>query len=404
MAHPNSYPCNISSYVDRLSDTAYGTNTKYLREYKRMMGKFSHLDLYSSIDCLVNNFLSKNSEGYYSSSTYRTYKASIIYGIGCVYVNLLNGGLSDDDLDSGVDENFLEKKYSELINSCHIKSETKPLKTSELKAKFFDPIFFDFLLKDSLIDTMLGVNKNPNEILLKCFVRANLVMGMRPVEWFDSYLCCALDGPELIMMIKNAKSSHGRANGDFRYIVLDNLSEIDKENVFKYWFLLHGLNGVVDQVTKSKGSFGFHEKEKYIRNLGTVMRRKYMKYCSISNKGPGIDRPTLYSTRHQCIANAKSKGVNKFFIAACFGQAGSDTARLYYGPASKGMAGFGLKPTLDSIVRVNNSHEFVRDVLLSLNDIFYCFDAEMEKVMNTIYDKGGLNNNLGLKVSNERGI
>lgn len=60
--------------------------------------------------------------------------------------------------------------------------------------------------------------------MMVAFVDANLVVGLRPVEWFFPFpFCCAVKGPKLTAIVENGKATHGRANGLKRYLILDDL-------------------------------------------------------------------------------------------------------------------------------------------------------------------------------------
>lgn len=61
-----------------------------------------------------------------------------------------------------------------------------------------------------------------------------------------------------------------------------------------------------------------------------------MAVISVPRLPPVLEYPTLYSTRHQAVANAKANGLDEISIASLFGHISTTTARLHYGKAIHG--------------------------------------------------------------------
>ena len=398
--NPNSYPKTLKEYTSRIEDFPYSTKTKYDIELKQKIDKHldsSELDLKMLYENIYSEFKTKSENGYYAESTFRTYRVYLVYGIGLKLNELNNGSINDEDIDAGFDEYFLEELYLRIINTKYTANKDKPKRTSELKTKYFERTFYNYLVREFEHKNESNTRVSEFDRMMVAFVDANLVVGLRPVEWFSVSFCCAVKGPKLIMIVENGKATHGRANGLKRYLILDDLKHEDQEKIYLYWNLLNKYVRKVSSLNKSSGyTFGWDEKQTFIKILQERLRLSYINYFKLRGKVLTNEdqRPTLYSTRHQCIANAKVKGIDKFVIAGAFGHAGKDTASNFYGRKWRGHSGFSIKPTLDSIENVNGSHEFVKTLLANNLDTFYYFDLNIANEFNTDYYKDELKSGL----------
>lgn len=389
--NPNSYPDTLSEYIERIDDFIYSTRTKYELELQQKIDSINKKGITNLADVytqLVFDFKNKSESGYYAESTFRAYRAYIVYGLALRLIDLNKGVIEDEDIDGGFDEYFVQGLYLKTLSVKYKHEPLKPKRTSELKAKYFERTFYNFLMREFQHKKNNNIRIGEFERLMIAFVDANLVLGLRPIEWFSVSFCCAVKGPKLIMIVGNGKATHGRANGLFRYLILDDLKTEDVEKINLYWNL---LNRYIKRVTSNKKnndkSLSWDEKQTYIKVLGERLRLRYDDFIRLRGKdiSSESERPTLYSTRHQCIANAKVKGVDKFIIAGAFGHAGKDTASKYYGKKWRGYSGFSVMPTMDTIERVNGSHEFVKTLLANNVETPYYFDLNMAKEFNTDY-------------------
>ena len=66
-------------------------------------------------------------------------------------------------------------------------------------------------------------------------------------------------------------------------------------------------------------------------------------------------KPTLYSTRHQAVANARADGLTEKEIAALFGHSSTNTARRHYGKKIAGYSGRTMRPAPESIWAVRST-------------------------------------------------
>lgn len=389
--NPNSYPKTLSEYMKRMDDFIYSTKKKYESELNQKIEKIKKqniFDLKMIYEKLVDDFKIKSESGCYAESTFRAYRAYIVYGLALRLIDINNYNIDDVDVDNGFDEYFVQDLYLKTLSVLFVLDKDKPMRTAELKAKYFERTFYNYLIREH--DRKIEANIKIGEFdrLVVAFVDANLVVGLRPIEWFSVGFCCALKGPKLIMIIANGKATHGRANGLYRYLILDDLKTEDIEKINLFWNLLNRyVKRVSAKSSESKLVLTWDEKQTFIRILGTRLRLRYEEFLKLKGKvlNNDLERPTLYSTRHQCIANAKVKGVDKFIIAGAFGHAGKDTASRYYGKKWRGHSGFNIMPTLDTIEHVNGSHEFVKTLLANNIETPYYFDLNMAKEFNTDY-------------------
>lgn len=67
------------------------------------------------------------------------------------------------------------------------------------------------------------------------------------------------------------------------------------------------------------------------------------------------EMPTIYSTRHQAVANARADGQTQQEIAALFGHSSTNTARRHYGKKYAGYSGRSMRAAPESILAVRST-------------------------------------------------
>lgn len=81
-----------------------------------------------------------------------------------------------------------------------------------------------------------------------------------------------------------------------------------------------------------------------------VLSNLRKKYSELNPKNADAARnTTLYSLRHQAIANAKSDGLEDFVIAATFGHISTKTAKKYYGKKRNGWGEMKVRANKETI-------------------------------------------------------
>lgn len=385
----------------------------------------------------------KRAEGLLKQASVRQYKASILYGLTLVYEYLKSPDNMPLDMPaeqlsvlsrlaqdlSASDINSLYKRVSDwrsedaktakmLDNQAHLQSNT-----SARKAKLLDA---------DLLEAILKINE-PRLNLLKLFLQVNVKIGLRPNEWYacrlidsDSFAAaCSGDNSKLtddeikcvdkpldaysvlcvkqslgflelpypdlmsgtdanihnrkILAVKNSKNSHGRANGGYRYIILDQMSDKDMsmlecliddlhikhqdmmgsrlacnesnfdtmvmqplQSQFKYILDTDSVCGQLITKAYNKKKAAYDNEHRRALKLGKAWSRQ----------SPIKMYPTLYSTRHQAVSNAKSAFMNPVSMAALFGHASVITAERHYGRLTDGWGSNMVAPHQMSIDQV----------------------------------------------------
>lgn len=437
---------NLRDNFERIKNNmAPKTRLNYSKKFKNIIDRITKKGATSKPN--YNNILKeleliehKREAGLLKRPSMRQYKASVLYGFTMCYEYMKGSDSHTTDADDEYHELYsclaktlsaydLNKLYGrvsnwssedvdvakELDNKAHLMANT-----SARKAKLFDEELLGVLLKGD----------EPRLHLLRLFLQVNIVLGLRPNEWYSCKVITSKEMDEIkkaremavgntmnassgdatyikqslalleltyagiessvaridddakVLAVKNSKDSHGRANGSYRYILLDRMSNADMERLNSLIELLHHKN---DSVAKSRGVSADddcfdnyviqplqaqlkYELENNVRCQGIIDRNYKKKLTSYGNEknraiklGKAWSRtapikmyPTLYSTRHQAVSNSKAADMNPVLMAALFGHASIVTAERHYGKQSDGWGGSMVEPHPDSIVTVIN--------------------------------------------------
>lgn len=437
---------NLRDNFERIKNNmAPKTRLNYSKKFKNIIDRITKKGATSKPN--YNNILKeleliehKREAGLLKRPSMRQYKASVLYGFTMCYEYMKGSDSHTTDADDEYHELYsylaktlsaydLNKLYGrvsnwssedvdvakELDNKAHLMANT-----SARKAKLFDEELLGVLLKGD----------EPRLHLLRLFLQVNIVLGLRPNEWYSCKVITSKEMDEIkkaremavgntmnassgdatyikqslalleltyagiessvaridddakVLAVKNSKDSHGRANGSYRYILLDRMSNADMERLNSLIELLHHKN---ESVAKSRGVSADddcfdnyviqplqaqlkYELENNVRCQGIIDRNYKKKLTSYGNEknraiklGKAWSRtapikmyPTLYSTRHQAVSNSKAADMNPVLMAALFGHASIVTAERHYGKQSDGWGGSMVEPHPDSIVTVIN--------------------------------------------------
>jgi hypothetical protein len=280
--------------------------------------------------------------------TRRVYIASFKWWLHHMRLNKISHGGWPKDLDEAIAKINLMKsdKYNVKSDSkSKSKKSKKPGNTSSNKEKSVD-IFEIFDIEDEL----LNLSRKTSKLLHKwtddvfTFMYANILVGLRPCEWQRAYLKeveVEVDNvvtKRLCLIIYNAKTTNGRGHGEMRHIVLTEMAECSKNLIRKQLDTVknHKRNGI--------------SWEQYYNGISAELRRMTRRYLKRPGKYPTY--PTLYSTRHQFVANSKLAGLNDDEIAALLGHATDLTASLHYAKKHKGTGGFCVKPIASEVAKI----------------------------------------------------
>ncbi|OCG90335.1 hypothetical protein LMG667_02645 [Xanthomonas euvesicatoria] len=201
---------------------------------------------------------------------------------------------------------------------------TSGKKTSALKAKKLAPE--DFATLTAYIERNVGNHKRARSLLVYC--HASALLGLRPSEW-ESANPIQLEGrPALV--VRNAKNTQGRGNGEFRTLDLSGLDKAQLGWVDEMLDLVDGHRdpGAYEDLQKKLGQY-----ISWAARKALPRRRKY---------------PSLYTFRHMFASDAKvasmAGGQDKAWVAALMGHASDATAERSYGKARFGRGGLAVQP------------------------------------------------------------
>lgn len=193
-----------------------------------------------------------------------------------------------------------------------------PLRTSASKAKAISDADFDRIIAAAPLYRSQYTDD------LKAFMSANILAGLRPIEWHGTMI--KIVGDILVMIVPNAKNTNDRSHGETRTLIFEAIAPVSREHLLAW----------TDRVNRM--SLEAYERllkriEERLRGLTKALfpRRKL--------------RPTAYSTRHAVsarlkrhyIGNSKTWGERDrgaAIVAALMGHAADDTAASHYGNAA----------------------------------------------------------------------
>jgi hypothetical protein len=219
------------------------------------------------------------------------------------------------------------------LPSTQATSKSQGNKTSSQKKKYIsfedEQKIHNYILSEIKSGDVCSYWNKPTFV----FFKAGLAVGLRPIEWQSSDVlyepnesCNALQPP--ILKVKNGKCTNGRSYGEFRYIGMASLKPQDISMVKEALLLAKDTkNSVGDSISWEDYYAGISGR------LYNITKRLFPR----SQK-----RPSLYSCRHQQIANLKSAGYSLVEIACLSGHLTDVTASEHYGKRRFGNKGSNL--------------------------------------------------------------
>lgn len=263
-----------------------------------------------------------------SRPTWRQYKSAVIYFL--------------EQLDSEDSLSALEYIREKDSTGCVLKSE----KTSSRKLKKIS------LQEWEKIEHYLKNNQGKWFNNLHDWLKAGLLTGLRPIEWKNTKFFL-YQGKIPALLVENAKHTNGRSNGAVRTLILEDLSIQELKTIKDHLSNVRTFTSIGDdgyEFFYSGCSFTLH---KICRKIWP-RRLKHI---------------TLYSTRHQFSANAKSSGFSKSEVAAMMGHAVDITATIHYGKKISGNEAIMIKPVKEEVdtVRIISTTDF-KDLIKQKKD------------------------------------
>lgn len=293
----------------------------------------------------------KIEDGSISRRTARMYKAAVLFWLTDQAASIQSSGRS-------IEEH--EKAYLEIKAIDTKLAAKKSERTSSRKAKKFTP--------ESLRKIKGYTLKNPsseNAARALAFFKANLLIGLRPIEWFDAsishYLHRNPDGSYIknkkgqmkttvAIKVINAKTSFGRGNGQTRELLMEGITASELSNILHFMQIIQKFKesqrGANPEMTTAQIAKQFYSP------IQRLIRERIF-----PTNGPDEDRPSLYSARHQVVANMKAANIPALQIAAFMGHRSQLTSKNHYGKKSSGSGGggFTFRPSDESIEAVIES-------------------------------------------------
>lgn len=289
--------------------------------------------------------------GVISKATFRQYKAAL----------LVDFELQLEAAQTRYDAELLRVAIDRLQSASQAPFARRGTSGSALKAKKFKEAEYT-----AVLEAVAGGIESGHQwaVALQTFLKANRIAGLRPIEWAQASIRPAAPGSEaLVLVVRNAKTTNGRGNGESRTLLLDGLS--DEEMA-----ALHEMVQLVDDVQTGR-ILGLDVRPAALaksRKTGQPVYRRitypelhkllrdYLRRLTREIWPPTGRRrywPTLYSLRHQVAADAKASGSSKAEVAAILGHASDATAGLHYGRKRSGVEdGLKVRPTAEQVATV----------------------------------------------------
>lgn len=254
----------------------------------------------------------------YSRQTWKQYKNALRFHAQTV-IEIQNEKVVAEEAQAAI--RLLDRETSD---GC-MKAGTR---TSALKQKTFKKADFDKVI--AYLEKHVGKHRYARTLAL--WLKASRLTGLRPSEWENADLTQIHSTPALV--IRNAKATNGRANGEERTLLLDLLTKDE----------LGVIQDMIEMLEGYSTEMPFPRLQKV---LGDYMNRATRRCFGKRKK-----YPTLYSNRHQFSADAKMSGHSKAEVAALLGQASDETAGIHYARKASGEAMIKVSPLQSEVKTV----------------------------------------------------
>ena len=204
------YPKSIKGLETRVFDYSEKTIIRYTNVWKKLLKQYGLEDQVLvnpeyTLETVVNNLISEYGNNELRNSTFRHYRSALIHRMGVI--------LSEQKRDG--EKLVALPKLARLFESLKAVEATddkkQPNRSSSSKLKYFPKDLYEFVLGSSF-----NLNRSNLGLMLKLFIEANTMIGLRPVEWQSLRLACDVEERCLSLVVDNAKNTQGRANGDIR--------------------------------------------------------------------------------------------------------------------------------------------------------------------------------------------
>lgn len=248
----------------------------------------------------------------WARTTWRQYKAAVVYSLEQEVAKTK----------SAMAQEALEALLPVDVEGCVAKTR----KTSGSKLKRFPARDYRALVQ--------WMRQHPGQwhADLERWLTVSLLTGLRPQEWAHAIMKGA--GGNASLLIENAKATNQRAHGPTRTLLLDGLTDSERELIATH------LQRCQEWEKSGQFKSFYHGCSATLTRLGRLLWPARQQY------------PTLYSTRHQFSADAKASGFLREELAAMMGHAVDDTATKHYGRKVAGHNMVRVRPDPAEVARV----------------------------------------------------
>lgn len=263
-----------------------------------------------------------------SRGTWRQYKGALLFVLEEERELAIEGVVAEELVEA------IARLRTESQSGCLKQSD----RTSGQKAKAFPTE--DFEIVANYLESHVGGKRGHRHAnALLTFLRASRLVGLRPAEWKSAGLVDFRGS--LALRVGNAKHTNGRANGSHRHLLVDRLST---EQIGHLDEMLHML-------------VNFESDPEYDFDRHMHQLRLYMGKVVRGCLGKRKRYPSMYSFRHQFVANAKSGSRSLEEIAALVGHASNATASQHYGRTALGEGDVGVAAVASEVATVRHSRK-----------------------------------------------
>jgi hypothetical protein len=335
---------DLLRYIDAM-DTSLSDRTK--QEYVGILKEIPR-KLASDADALTPDMVFTHlqavlTEKRLARSTFRIYKAAAMYWLA---------QQAQAVIDSGGDHSEYARVFAAVHSLNAHALPAKTARTSSRKLKLFSQESLQSLQRYA----QTRGSRAPNASRAVAFCEANLLVGLRPGEWFDTTFASYLERDErgelvrdphgllrftVMLVVENAKATHGRGNGQRRELLLYGISAGELKSLVLWREIAIAFKDRHPGVTRKQLTSLLY------RPLNNTLRR-----ALLAAGHAAADIPACYSTRHQAVADQKASDVPPRVIAAFFGHSSEYTHRAHYGQRRHGARKTQFRPSPQSLSRV----------------------------------------------------
>lgn len=294
------------------------TEEKYLVRANQWVARYIKHSQVSEIDEDFINYVVKQTKNK-SFSNWRLVKASLIH-----YLNI------NDKVDLVELLNGIDGSHTDRTGAIKRTSAKKKKSVTKDEAELISKYLFSQIKHNA---------QGKYDKLALAMFNAILSVGLRPLEWCTCELINEhIDGVNVdppILKVKNAKATNGRSFDTHRYIGLSTFDE-HQMTFIKLTIML------LSQLEDSKA------RENHISMASRRLSTVYSKFYPSAKV-----KITMYSGRHQLIANLKKAGYTKVEIASIVGHGNDLTAGTHYARKAIGYSSANLpKPDKSAMQKI----------------------------------------------------